>query len=282
MPPRTPRNCTQPSGARIYDALLSRTPYAGDSEILSRLTPAEREYLSAAAGINRLHSALAARHLADYGFEQFLDLGCGFPSPQIRPRSDEPLQWIPHVHEEVVRIRPGAPVVYVDIHADVIGHMRADTDDAGVAVHVQGDLRHMTPLLTALDRLGHLDLRRPLAVLAHDVLSWMGLEEAVGSMRDLRELVARGSALSITHPTDDLGQVMSKLTPLCKEADLIYQPRSRDVIERFFGDWELLAPGLVPTAEWSREHWSPAGPDLSGAYAGIAVKPADQDRNPRP
>ncbi|MGY3676603.1 SAM-dependent methyltransferase [Streptomyces sp. TE33382] len=271
------------SSARVYDSLLGRTHCAEDREIIGRVQRAEREYLTAAARINRVHNALAARHLANCGFEQFLDLGCGFPSPQIRPHRTEPLQWVPHVHEEVVRIRPGAPVVYVDIQPDVIGHMRTDTDDAGVAVYAQGDLRHMATLLTALDSLGRLNLRRPLAVLVHDVLSWMSLEEADSSMKTLRQLVAPGSALSITHPTDDLGQVMSKLTPPCEEAGLIYRPRPRDVIERYFGDWDLLAPGLVPTAQWSRENWSPAGPDLSGAYAGIAVKPgADNDRKPRP
>ncbi|XMN04627.1 SAM-dependent methyltransferase [Streptomyces griseobrunneus] len=115
---------------------------------------------------------------------------------------------------------------------------------------------------------------RPVAVLAHNVLSWMSLVEARNTARGLREALSSGRALSITDLTEDLVQPMSKLTPLCEEAGIAYQPRSQGHIEALLGGWPLLQPGLVPTGICSpRLEKCEAPGDHSGAFAGVAVKP---------
>lgn len=121
------------------------------------------------------------------------------------------------------------------------------------------------------------DLTRPVAALAHEVLSWMPLIEARETARALRDALPPGSALSITHPTDDLGLSMSKLTPPCEEAGVVYQPRPRRHIEALLGGWPLLPPGLVPTGAWSPRHEGTEAPgDRTGAFAANAVKPASR------
>ncbi|MFD5786839.1 hypothetical protein ACFWH1_09410 [Streptomyces sp. NPDC127037] len=79
--------------------------------------------------------------------------------------------------------------------------------------------------------------------------------------------------MSITHATDLAPITPFRPTPLVRQAaDLTYLPRPREAVKAFLGDWPLLEPGPVPTAQWV-----PMG-DVrdrpSGAYAGVAIKPA--------
>ena len=48
--------------------------------------------------------------------------------------------------------------------------------------------------------------------------------------------------------------------------------RTQDEVRRFFGDWELLPPGLVPVPAWRPD--SPvANPEETYYWAGVARKP---------
>jgi hypothetical protein len=48
--------------------------------------------------------------------------------------------------------------------------------------------------------------------------------------------------------------------------------RPREAVERFFGDWEMLDPGLVPVSGWRPDE--PAeNPEAAYYWAGVARKP---------
>ncbi|WP_274036429.1 SAM-dependent methyltransferase [Streptomyces sp. MMBL 11-1] len=218
-----------------------------------------------------------AEYLAQEEYDQFLDLGCGIPYFFAIRDGKRSYDEVEHVHEAVARFQPHAPVLYVGISPVAIGQLRACMDNDDNCTYVHGDIRHVATLLASPQVTEHLDLTRPVAVLAHDVLSWMTLIEARETARGLRHGPPPGSALSITHPTDDLGLPMSKLTPPCEEADVVYQPRPREHVEALLGGWPLLPPGLVPTGAWSPRHAGTEAPgDRSGAFAAIAVKPASR------
>lgn len=270
-PMRTP---VTPASSRLYDRLLGGTDnYLSDREILAGLPDQDFARLSTAARINAEHNALIARHLAGHGYEQFLDLGCGLPSLGSYSCGSTPLL---DVHDAVFDVQPDARMIYVDIDPTVVGLRRMATEGTSVAT-VQGDLRDMSALLTSDQVTGRLDLTRPVVLLLHDVLAWIAEPDLSEALRELRAWAPVGSVLSITHAADMGPTMPSKLTPLIGEvadaSDLTFCTRDSETIARFFGAWQWLAPGLVPTHYWHRAHpRRAAAPHQAGAYAGVAVK----------
>lgn len=261
-----------PASSRIYNHLLDGLDnYAADRSVLDPLDAQDFDRLRAAARINLEHNALIATHLARQGYDQVLDLGCGLPS--LSPSRG------PGVHTLVLGVQPRARVIYVDSDPAVIGWRRGTTKDIGVGI-VQGDIRDMTTLLASDQVGGRLDLTRPVAILFHDVGPWIDEPALSTALHVLRDWAPVGSALSITHAADMGDTKPSLLTPLIRDAatrhpgaDLTYTPRSRDEIISLFGNWQWVAPGLVPTCHWHREHpHHHAGPRQAGAYAGLAIK----------
>ncbi|WP_406076120.1 SAM-dependent methyltransferase [Streptomyces virginiae] len=258
------------SASRISHLLVGgdRDAYPADTDLRDKLLDAFPR-LEEAARIGRIHRTLTARHLAQHGYRQFLDLGCGYPAPY--PNN-------PDIHHLIHPLHPGATVVYVDADRVALAHARAWAGGAAGVHHVLADLRRLPDLLDDIEEITGGTLRRdvPIAVLAHDVRPWIPGNAPDLALTRLRTWLPAGSALSITHATADLGQeVMSKLTSAYEEAGIHYLPRPRTVIADMFGEWPQQGPGLQPVARWHTDHPDKAAPKLaSAAYAGIAVKPS--------
>ncbi|MET8676029.1 SAM-dependent methyltransferase [Streptomyces sp. NPDC004647] len=268
-----PRNWSSfPDTSRVYDALLGgRDSYQAD-RVLARMLLQEAQWLPTAATINRVYGALTTSYLARRGITQFLDLGCGYPSPSQRRRQPH----MPNVHEAVSAIHHTAVVVYVDSHPVVVGHGRARlAGPPGEHSCIQADIRDMEGLLAAPE-VQAFDRSRPIAVLLHDVLPYVADDELVDqALKILRAWLPPGSALSITHATSDMSPVeMAAVTALYERARITYRLRSQDHIRDLFADWAHLGPGVVATGRWHADHvHAQRQPQTSGAYAGIAVTP---------
>ncbi|MFC6879009.1 MULTISPECIES: SAM-dependent methyltransferase [Actinomadura] len=241
------------SPARVYDYLLGgKDNYAADRVLvddLLRLQP----HLVDAARENRAFVRRAVRDLAGLGIGQFLDIGCGLPTPR-------------NVHQIAARHAPGARVAYVDNDPIVLAHARALlTHDGGVRV-VQADLRKPDELL-GLARDG-LDLSAPVAVLLASVLHLLAdAEDPHGAVAELRGALAPGSALVVSHLATGFSSAAAALYTERCTAPLV--PRERHDIARFFGGLRLADPGLVPTTRWRPD--GPARPDEHALmYAGVA------------
>jgi len=50
-------------------------------------------------------------------------------------------------------------------------------------------------------------------------------------------------------------------------------PRVREEVERFFADWELIDPGLVPVKAWHPPVEPVPGPHAAYYWVGVARKP---------
>ncbi|MFD9794080.1 SAM-dependent methyltransferase [Streptomyces sp. NPDC059070] len=261
-----------PNPARVDDWLCDgKDSYQLDRAFGRRLSEVDNTPVSAAR-INRDHGRLTVQLVAELGIEQVLDLGCGYPP---WPAGHQP-------HTPLIReVLPQATILHVDIDA-VVGtyahvYRPADDDRCGV---LQADIQYMAQVLAHPQVTHRFDPQRPLAVLLHDVLPWIGDDQTVDSaLAALRNWLPPCSALSITHATADLEHApgaKAKLTALwAEEAACAFQPRTREAIGALFGDWPLLDPGLVPTAHWHPDHPFAHTPQThSGAYAGIALKPA--------
>lgn len=264
----------RPSASRIAHLLVGghRDAYDADTDLKDQLLTTFHG-LETAARIGRVHRTLTARYFTRLGFRQFIDLGCGYPSPDS---SHPDIHHLIHPHHPGVA---GVPVVYVEADHLAFSHARALAFGAEGVHHVLADIRNLPELLNDLGEITRGAMRRdvPVAVFAHDVLPWipdLGLDPALAA---LRAWLPAGSALSITHPTGHFGQqeVMSQLTSLYEAADITYLPRPYSAVARMFGDWIQQGPGIQAVARWHTDHPDNAAPEhASAAYAGIAIKPA--------
>jgi hypothetical protein len=248
--------------ARMYDYYLGgKDNFPADREAAEQAlaaTPAVRDM----ARQNRAFLQRVVRFLArDAGIRQFIDIGTGLPTQG-------------NVHEIAQAITPDARVVYVDNDPIVIVH-----SDALLAGHnttaIQADLREPNVILEHPEVREVIDLDQPVAILLIAVLHFLqDADDPVGIVARLRDAMAAGSYLAISHGAPDLAQVQSRVTAEVLRA---YQRssapltlRSRAEIERFFDGFELVDPGLVQV-----QSWRPDGPipDVAGGiYGGVARK----------
>ncbi|MFG2007225.1 SAM-dependent methyltransferase [Spirillospora sp. NPDC048911] len=249
------------SPARLYDYLLGGMDnYAADRELAHRLLELQPG-VAAAARANRAFLTRAVGLLAGRGVRQFLDLGCGLPARE-------------NVHRIASRRVPGARVVYVDHDPVVLAHARALLAQDGNVAVVQSDLRKPDELLGDVMTGGLLDWAEPVAVLLTAVLHFVAdADDPAGILAALRAELAPESALVISHATagtpPDTAKAAADLYTTACVTPLVL--RCREEVATFFGDFELLEPGLVPTAEWRPLDESPP-PPRGQLLAGVAIR----------
>ncbi|MGQ5596860.1 DUF6302 family protein [Streptomyces sp. ESR1.13] len=264
-----------PTVAGIYDVLLGGSDsYLADRHFVSSLPKADATALSLAAAINRLHMRSVIGHLTTRGIDQFLDLGCGLvPWPSPSPDEADPytnLQDIVAQHQSTARL------VYADYEGRAFAVSRITVEEHPLRPEwVQGDIRHMERFLTS-GRIQHvLDWSRPVGVLLHDVLPWIGSHKTVSeAMAVLRAMLPSGSAVSITHAADIAPNNMSRFAAPFEAAGITFRARDAAGIKELFGNWPLEPPGLVPPHRWHQVHpHADLDPHVAGALAGLAFKP---------
>ncbi|MGW4203872.1 SAM-dependent methyltransferase [Streptomyces sp. NPDC004726] len=258
--------------ARVSDALLGGGDSYPADEALARLLTLAAPWTGTAARINRAHGALTTAYLARQGISQFLDLGCGYPTPpgrDGRPRT-------PDTHEAAAcGVRGVNPVVvYVDGHPVVAAHARARHTGPPASIHVvHGDIATGLDQILTAPELDAFDLTQPIAVLLHDVLPCIPDDQTVDrTLTTLRHWLPAGSALSLTHATADLRpQESAAVTEQYASAGIAYRPRDETAVRALLGDWTQLGPGVVPTGHWHPDHpQAQEPPHVSAAYAGVA------------
>ncbi|HEX6470741.1 MAG TPA: SAM-dependent methyltransferase [Streptosporangiaceae bacterium] len=260
---------TKPSIARVYDYLLGgKDNFAVDREVGEmslRIMPDGRE----GPRSNRAFLRRAVRYLAaDAGIRQFLDLGSGLPSQG-------------NVHEVAQAVDKKARVVYVDYDPVVLAHARAllagDYSDV-----VLGDLRGPETILNHPAVNAMLDFDQPVALLLLSVLHHIGDDaDPAGIVAAYRDAVAPGSHLAISHlhkPSPDLleDRELAELSEeVFRKAFGTSRWRGEEEIRSFFGDWDMVPPGLVPVVDWRPEPGDPGKRYLTYrlVLGGVARKP---------
>jgi len=252
-----------PNPARIYDYLLGgKDHYPADrkaAEAILTVAPQARQ----GARENRAFLQRAVRHLAQAGIRQFLDIGTGLPTQG-------------NVHQVAHRVAPDARVIYVD--NDPMAHTYANallTNNSPTTAAVLADLRQPEAILDYPQVRRLLDFTRPVGVLLVAVLHFVGDEEdPAGIVARLRDAMAPGSYLVISHATGDFHpQIGSKVTEVYQHASAPLVLRSRKAIERFFDGFDLVEPGLVQPVAWRPEP-GPVSPSAGGFYSGVGQRSA--------
>ncbi len=257
-------NANVPHSARIYDYWLGgKDNFAVDRAVghaMAEIIPEMR----AMAGENRRFVHRAARDLvAKEGIRQFLDIGTGIPTR-------------PNLHEIAQQVAPETRVVYADNDPIVLVHARAlmISSPEGRSEYISADLRDPESILHDPVLLETLDLSRPVGLTLIAILMLLADEEDPwDKVAALRDAMPSGSVVCITHPTADFApDQVAHAVAVATGAGMTLVARTRAEVERFFGDWEMLEPGLVPVSAW-RPDEPVENPDAAYYWAGVARKP---------
>ena len=251
----------QANPARVYDLLLGGSHhFASDRAFAAKVRAAWPEAAQTMKA-NRAFLGRAVRYLAaEAGIWQFLDIGSGLPT-------------MGNVHELAQQAAPGARVVYVDNDPVAVQHSRVVLADTGNAVAIQADLHDPEEILAHADLL---DLTRPVGLLLAAVLHFLPDEQNPAvPVAWLRDQLPVGSYLVISHATGDRqGAEVASAGEIYTRAMPSFQLRTHAEILRFFGDFELVDPGLVLISDWRPDTRKSTRKNtgMVAGYGGVAIK----------
>ncbi|WP_024806560.1 SAM-dependent methyltransferase [Nocardia sp. BMG51109] len=249
-----------PSSARMYDYVLGGfNNFEVDRKLADWVSETMPEVAQGARD-NRAFLRRVITHLVtERGVGQFLDLGSGIPTAG-------------NVHEIAQRLVPGTRVAYVDIDPVAVRVSRQLLAENPDATAVRGDLTDIEPILADPEVRALLDFTRPIAVLLVSVLHFVPDSARPRSVIErLRNALAPGSFLAISHFTHEGREDYAKrIVAMSRQTPTTTNPRTRARIEDLFGDFTLVAPGLVDVTEWHpEEDVTPTG--RSGWYGGVGI-----------
>jgi SAM-dependent methyltransferase len=252
--------------ARIYDYWLGGKDNFEADRVAARKVLTQMPGQRQSALENRRFLRRAVRFLtAEAGIDQFLDIGVGLPTQGA-------------VHEVAHEINPRSRVAYVDYDPVVVAHGNALLATPDQSVVVQADIRRPGELLANPVIRGHLDFGRPVAVLLLAIMHFVTDEDDPAAVAAaLRDALAPGSYLVLTTICQELlpdKAAAARAKDVYQQAGQPITARSAAEIRGFFGDFELVEPGLVPKHAW-RPETGPAAADPSDiSLGGVARKVA--------
>ncbi len=257
-----------PNLARVYDYMLGgKDNFAADREAAALALRAVPQMRSLALE-NRRFLIRATRFCAEAGIRQFLDIGTGLPTQD-------------NVHQVAQRANPEAHVVYADNDAVVVSHARALLAEDRQTTVVQGDLLRPEEILTSPRLHELIDLDQPVALLLVAILHFIPEEQGpAAAVARLRDALAPGSYLVISHAEINPEHAVGS-EPLSDEGRMLGQTygrqlgpvRSRAEVAEFFGDFELIEPGVTEVWNWRPDEQSVINPsDVLSIVGGVARK----------
>ncbi len=251
-----------PSVSRIHDY------YLGGSHNFEVDREAARKAMEFMPGLpkimqaNRAFLRRAVRYaVEDEGITQFLDIGSGILS-------------FGNVHEVVQSAHPGAHVVYVDNDPVAVAHSQTVLKGNEDAEVFAADLRKPQEILTSPEVRRLIDLNRPVALLLVAILHFVEDEDdAYGAVAELRDALAPGSLLVITHASYEgipfPPERAEGAVDVYKDIRNPLIMRSRDDIARFFEGYDMVEPGLVPPPNWRPDTVPEEDPYSFSGFAGV-------------
>jgi hypothetical protein len=201
--------------------------------------------------------------LAEAGIRQFLDIGTGLPTAG-------------NTHEVAQEIAPESRIVYVDNDPMVMVHARAllTSSPQGRTAYLEGDLRDPDGILNAPGLRDTLDLTQPVALMMIAVLHFAADDAAYPAVDALTKQLAPGSYVVISHATGDFWDParVEEVNATNKAHKMEFWFRSQAQVARFFGEFPLIEPGIVPVSEWRNEQPA-ARPQDANIWAAVARVP---------
>ena len=244
---------TKASVARVYDCFLGgKDNYDVDREVFEQVNRSAPQ-MARLARDHREWLVRVTRFLArSAGIDQFLDCGAGLPTAE-------------NTHQVAQRLNPEARVVYVDNDPVVAAHGRALLEENELTHLVMADLTEPDKVLEHPTVTRYLDFSRPIALIQCSTIHHV---PDSGKPREIMERyierLPAGSYLALTHFFDP--QDGGEASELARFVEDVFSKssmgsgffRTRDEIQSFFGDLQLVEPGIARLCDW----W-PDGPHLT-------------------
>ena len=246
--------------ARVYDYFIGGESSLEADRAAGAWIRMQAPDLLEAMQANRDFLSRAVQWLTRQGVNQFIDIGSGFPLS-------------PNTHEIALSHSPSGAVVYCDVDPTVGQRTRALIAGQKGADFVLGDIQNPDELLAEPAIQALINSGRPVACVLAAVLHFV--PEGADPARItavLREALPRGSYLVVSHIAGDIPWRDRNSEETLKRATEDMHPRTQAQVTDFFGDFELVAPGVVQAPRWHpTEGPAETQPDLA-IYAGVARK----------
>jgi S-adenosyl methyltransferase len=251
--------------ARMYDYYLGGVNnFEADRNAcmeLDKLVPGTRGL----AVNNRSYLVRVVRVLAkDFGIKQFIDIGTGLPTQN-------------NVHQVAQAVQPDAKVVYVDNDPIVAIHAKALIADDDSTAFLLADVLNTEDILSDSDTQRLINFDEPVAALYISFLHQIPDRDNPGGLVELMmNRLAPGSFLAISHLVSADPDLRARLTDLMLNATQGNwgRVRTKPEVDRFFGDLEVVGPGLVEVTTWRPGKTSAEEQTFDWIeYGGVARKP---------
>ncbi len=192
----------------------------------------------ARARANRGFVLRAVTFMATAGIRQFIDIGAGIPAGL-------------NVHQTARAVVPDARVIYVDADPIACTHWQALLAGDDGAAAILADARNPQAILAHPEVNRLISFAAPAGVLFGAVLHFLG-DSAEETVAAFRRRMCPGSMLALSHLTADgtPSHVISAVQDACKAAAVQVMFRTGREIGGLFGDFDLVAPGLVEVTQW--------------------------------
>ncbi|MET1005109.1 MAG: SAM-dependent methyltransferase, partial [Propionibacteriaceae bacterium] len=220
-------------------------------------------HIRTAARENRAFMQRAVGFLAgEAGVRQFLDIGTGLPTAH-------------NVHDVAQGIAPESRIVYVDNDPLVLTHARAllTSSEQGATAYIDADVRNPEKILVDPAVRETLDWSQPVALLLVAVLHF--IEDAEDPYAIVSRLVAElppGSYLVLSHATFDPldPETIAAMNAVNEGIKPRFSPRTLSEVSRFFGDLDILEPGIVSVSDWRPGAGPRPSPAEATGYGAVA------------
>ncbi|GAA5190697.1 SAM-dependent methyltransferase [Rugosimonospora acidiphila] len=252
---------SRPSVARMYDYYLGgKDNFAIDREAVGRVEAAMPEVRQLALE-NRAFLRRAVRYLVASGVRQFIDIGAGLPTAG-------------NTHEVAQRAAPESRVVYVDNDPIVLAHGRALLAADELTTVIGADLRRPADVIGDPELRRLIDFSEPVGVLLIAMTHFLVEEEFEPVMGSLRDALAPGSHVALTHVTSDhhSPEAVVGVEAAYRATPTPIYFRRHDEILRLFDGFDLVEPGLVTIDAWRPDPADPAPEATGWLHGGVAVR----------
>jgi hypothetical protein len=255
---------SKPNVARVYDAMLGgKDNFAADREFV-----AEVLRFAPMAPLGAISNRQFLRRVVEYlvvdaGVTQFIDLGSGLPTQG-------------NVSEVAHQFNPRARVVHVDNDPIVLTHSKALLADARTTDFVLGDVRRPREILSDPVVESMIDFDQPVGLLLFALLHHVeDGDRPERIMADFLAAMPSGSYVAISSLRLPGPELPEQRAVTIEGEKVMTGPmgsmrwREDSEIASWFGDWELVSPGLVPLGDWRPPVTDPVPyPEIQHSFSG--------------
>jgi hypothetical protein len=228
--------------SRVYDYLLGGVDnFESDREAAAQLGMAlggiEKPRRDVRANRNFLVRAVHFL-VREAGIRQFLDVGTGVPNAD-------------NTHAVARDLAPDSSIVYVDNDPIVLAHSHKLLRGIERTDYMAGDLRQPDLVLERAAKT--LDFDRPIGLMLISVMHFVDPEDdPYGIVDRFRAALPAGSYLALSHLTGDIqpDTTVPAAAVLSQAPRENFNLRDHAEVARFFGDFDLVDPGVVAIDDW--------------------------------